>query len=214
MGRAAGALNRDHAETRAELARRLAQHLLANGASLPSLRTLAEGAGVDPGTIRHYFGDRRGAVGAALETLIPYASEQRTHALALAHLPVEEALSTFLSRIAKAWPGLGGSMHATGLVEGLVDGTQGSNYLRCVLEPLLATAEELLTSFGTRNVIGVSDVRLSALALVSPVLLACLHQVQLQGGSVRPLDLDGFIGSHVQLFLRSHGTPAARSQAS
>ena len=209
MGRAAGSLNRDHAETRADLARRLAQQLLTNGGSLPSLRTLAEGVGVDPGTLRHYFDDRRGAVQAAMETLLPLGDDQKARALALAALPVETALTTLLTRVVQAWEGLLGAMHATGFVEGMVDGSIGQAYVRTMLEPTLATVEVLLGDFHARNMLRVPDVRLGALALLSPVMLACFHQVQLQGRACRPLDLEAFVTSHVQGFLRGYAAPSS-----
>jgi AcrR family transcriptional regulator len=211
VGRASGSLNRDHAETRSDLARRLAQQLLSAGGTLPSLRTLAEGVGVDPGTLRHYFDDRRGAVQAAMETLLPLGDDQKARALALASLPVEQALTTLLTRVVQAWEGLLGAMHATGFVEGMVDGAIGQAYVRTMLEPTLATVEVLLADFHARNMLRVPDVRLGALALLSPVMLACFHQVQLQGRSCRPLDLEAFVASHVQGFLRGYAAPSSSS---
>lgn len=204
MGRATGSLNRDHAATRAELARRVAQQLLSNGGSLPSLQKLAEGAGVDPGTLRHYFSDRRGVVKAAMETLLPLGDDQKVRALALASLPVREALTSLLSSVAKAWGGLLGNMHATGFVEGTVDGALGQAYVTTMLEPTLATVEALLERFVARNMLAMPDVRVGALALLSPVLLACFHQFQLQGRACRPLDLDAFVAGHVDGFLRGY----------
>ncbi|MCA3016998.1 MAG: TetR/AcrR family transcriptional regulator [Myxococcaceae bacterium] len=207
MGRAAGSLNRDHAETRNELARKLAQRLLSPGDALPSLRTLAEGVGVDPGTLRHYFDDRRGAVQAAMETLLPLGEEQKVRALQLSERPAAEGLTTLLVRVVGAWEGLLGAMHATGFVEGMVDGTVGQAYVRAMLEPTLATVEALLAEFDRRNELRVPDVRTGALALLAPVMLACFHQLQLQGRACRPLDLEAFVTSHVQGFLRGYSAP-------
>ncbi|MDP3232600.1 MAG: TetR/AcrR family transcriptional regulator [Myxococcales bacterium] len=204
MGRATGTLNKDHHEARADLARKVAQHLLTTGGTLPSLSALALGAGVDPGTLRHYFVDRRGVVKAAMETLLVHGNEQKLRALALADLPIREALVTLLSRVAKAWGGMLGGMHATGFVEGMVDGDLGQTYVSTMLEPTLATVEALLERYRARNMLEVPDVRVSALALMSPVLLACFHQYQLQGRACRPLDLDAFVEGHVDGFLRGY----------
>ncbi|MBL8921868.1 MAG: TetR/AcrR family transcriptional regulator [Myxococcaceae bacterium] len=206
MGRSTGSLNRDHAETRAELARKVAQLLLSSGGSLPSLQKLADGAGVDPGTLRHYFADRRGVVKAAMETLLPLGDDQKARALALATLPVREALVTLLSRVANAWGGLLGNMHATGFVEGTVDAGLGQTYVTTMLEPTLATVEVLLERFASRNMLVLADVRVGALALLSPVLLACFHQFQLQGRACRPLDLTAFVEQHVDGFLRGYAS--------
>lgn len=207
MGRPTGTLNKDHHEARADLARKVAQQLLTTAGTLPSLSALADGAGVDPGTLRHYFVDRRGVVKAAMETLLAHGTEQKLRALALAELPVREALVTLLGRVAKAWGGMLGGMHATGFVEGMVDGELGQTYVTTMLEPTLATVEALLEHYRARNMLEVPDVRLGALALMSPVLLACFHQVQLQGRACRPLDLDAFVEGHVNGFLHGYAAP-------
>jgi AcrR family transcriptional regulator len=211
VGRSTGSLNRDHAETRAELARRVAQQLLSAGGSLPSLQKLADGAGVDPGTLRHYFSDRRGVVKAAMETLLPLGEDQKARAMSLASLPVREALTTLLGNVAKAWGGLLGHMHATGFVEGTVDGSLGQAYVTTMLEPTLSTVEALLGRFVARNMLELPDVRVGALALMSPVLLACFHQFQLQGRACRPLDLDAFVEAHVDGFLGGYAPRASVS---
>ncbi len=207
MGRATGTLNKDHHEARGDLARKVAQQLLTAGGTLPSLSALANGAGVDPGTLRHYFVDRRGVVKAAMETLLPHGNEQKLRALALAELPVRDALITLLGRVAKAWGGMLGGMHATGFAEGMVDGELGQTYVMTMLEPTLGTVESLLEHYRARNTLHISDVRLGALALMSPVLLACFHQFQLQGRACRPLDLDAFVEGHVNGFLRGYAPP-------
>jgi AcrR family transcriptional regulator len=204
VGRPTGTLNKDHADTRADLARRLAQRLLTAEGKLPSLRTLADGAGVDPGTLRHYFSDRTGAVKAAMETLAPLGDEFQATARMLSGLPPEDALKTLLGLITRGWPGVLGQMHAMGFVEGLVDGALGQAYLAAMLEPTLAIVEELLTTLSSRNALNVPEARFAALALVSPVLVACFHQVQLEGRACRPLDLDAFVEAHVRGFMLGH----------
>ncbi len=54
MGRISGSRNRDHELTRSRLVESLARRILMAGGARPSLRVLAEGAGVDPGALRHY----------------------------------------------------------------------------------------------------------------------------------------------------------------
>ena len=46
----------------------------------------------------------------------------------------------------------------------------------------------------------------AALALVGPVVLALLHQVDLLGSACRPLDIDAFIEVHIQGWLEGHRT--------
>ncbi len=210
MGRTAGALNKDYTDARDELARRAAQALLTTGARLPSLRALAEAAEVDQGTLRHYFGDRRGVVRAALETLLVHGDERQRQALALSALPVEEALHRLCTGVVRAWSGLLGSMHATGFVEGMGDDFLGRAYVETILEPTLATVEQLLGRFVERGELRPTDLRVAALALMAPVMLACFHQVQLAGAACRPLELEPFVTAHLTGFLRGH----ARSPSS
>ncbi|MFY0575338.1 TetR/AcrR family transcriptional regulator [Cystobacter fuscus] len=94
MGRISGARNRDHEETRSKLAQSLAQQLLLAGGTHPSLRTLAEGAGVDPGTLRHYFGDRQGVMQAAFEHLMKFGQERRAWAKSRRIFPRERPSTT------------------------------------------------------------------------------------------------------------------------
>lgn len=211
MGRTAGALNKDHLDARDELARRAAQALLTTGSRMPSLRALAEAAEVDQGTLRHYFGDRRGVVRAALETLLVHGDEQKRQALALAALPLEDALQRLCTGVVRAWTGLLGSMHATGFVEGLSDDFLGQAYVETILEPTLATVEQLLGSFVERGQLRPTNLRVAALALMAPVMFACFHQVQLAGAACRPLELEPFVAAHLTGFLRGYAPSSSDS---
>lgn len=204
MGRVLGALNKDHEETRQRLIASITTQLLQSGGSPPSLRTLAEKAGVDPGTLRHYFGDRRGVVRAAFDHLLQYGQKQKDAALALSALPVREALITLLTRVGQAWPGALGGMHATGFAEGMADPELGQAYISNILEPTLATVEELLARFHGTGHLKVENARVSALCLMTPVFFGLFHQHQLQGRRCRPLELGPFIEAHVDIFLRGH----------
>lgn len=204
MGRISGSRNRDHDDTRARLVQSLAQQMLQAGGTQPSLRTLAEGAGVDPGTLRHYFGDRRGVVQAAFEHLLGAGKEPTDRARALAALPAREALHQLLEQISAAWAGALGGMHAAGFSEGMADSELGQTYVSVILEPTLSVVEELLISFHARGELSVPNARVGALALLSPVLLALFHQHQLQGRRCRPLDMASFVEQHLAGFLRGY----------
>lgn len=171
---------------------------------MPSLRTLAESAGVDPGTLRHYFADRTGAVRAAMETLLPLGDEQKSHALALTAQPPRDAFTALLNRVALAWSGALGGMHATGFVEGMLDRALGQAYLSTMLEPTLATIEAMLVHYRDAGTLQVPDARVAALGLMAPLLLACFHQHQLGGLACRPLEFDTFITQHVAGFVRGY----------
>jgi len=200
MGRISGARNRDHEETRSRLLQSVAWQMLQAGGSHPSLRVLADGAGVDPGTLRHYFGDRRGVVQAAFEYLLKFGQERQAWARSLAELPAREAFTQLLKQIAAAWSGALGGMHAAGFAESEL----GQIYVSSILEPTLSSVEELLIIFHTRGELSVPHARVAALALMSPVLLALFHQHQLQGNRCRPLVLESFIEQHLDGFLKGY----------
>jgi AcrR family transcriptional regulator len=204
MGRISGARNRNHDETRTRLLASVAQQMLMSGGSHPSMRVLADGAGVDPGTLRHYFGDRQGVVQAAFEYLLQFGQERQAWAKSLAELPAREAFTQLLGQIAAAWSGALGGMHAAGFAEGMADSGLGQIYVSSILEPTLASVEELLIVFHTRGELSVPDARVAALALMSPVLLALFHQHQLQGRRCRPLVLERFIEQHLDGFLKGY----------
>ena len=50
------------------------------------------------------------------------------------------------------------------------------------------------------------DPRMAALQLVSPLLLACLHQDQLEGAHLRAMNLEKLIASTCGAFLRAFAT--------
>ncbi len=125
MGRISGSRNRDHELTRSRLVESLARQILMAGGTHPSLRVLAEGAGVDPGTLRHYFGDRRGVVQAAFEHLMKFGQERQAWAKSLAEQPARPAFHHLLEQISIAWTGALGGMHAAGFAEGMSDSELG-----------------------------------------------------------------------------------------
>jgi AcrR family transcriptional regulator len=206
VGRISGALNKDHEAKRLKLASSLARVILSAQGRHLTLKQLAESVEVDPGTLRHYFHDRRGAVRAAFESLLPMGEVQKARAAQLAQLPAREGLATLLERIAAAWPQLLGGMHAAGFVEGMGDGDLGQAYIATIFEPTLDTVEKLLVAYGARGELHVKDARVAALALMSPVLLALFHQHQLMGRRCRPLDLGAFLAEHLEGFFRGYGT--------
>jgi hypothetical protein len=66
---------------------------------------------------------------------------------------------------------------------------------------VLAVAERLSTHIARGNM---RDVRMAALALASPVLMAALHQKELQGEEVSPLSSDAFVDHVTSAFIQAY----------
>ncbi|MCB9779246.1 MAG: TetR/AcrR family transcriptional regulator [Alphaproteobacteria bacterium] len=210
MARPPGRRSHDYDEKRAALARQVFECVLADAST--SLKAMADHAGVSRPTLRHYFGDRDGAVQAALEAA---ATVGAPHVEALRALPVDDPRSTLeeaLRRVVVGWRVGVGNVHAVGIKVGLDHpGTTGRTYVGRILEPLLQGVEHLLGRMVTAGTLAALDPRLSALSLVSPVVLALLHQDGLGGALCRPLDVDALPARIAGDFCRLHAPDGGRA---
>ena len=217
MARTRGSRNADYETRRAELTRKVTLALQQDGGVNASLRELAAFAGTSQTTLRHYFTDRDGLLRAVMEGLradsAPY--------LAMAAQPVDgdvrASLLRFLGSVRTAWFKYGvGKMYASTLAVGLGNPRVAPSFVDHVLEPLLQTGEALLRRHVERGELAIADVRHGALALLSPVVLALLHQDSLRGAQCRPLDVPAMLETHVDAFLRAFAPlrPRASRRAS
>lgn len=212
MARPSGARSPDYDEKRAALALQVLHCVIADAST--SLHAMADHAGVSRPTLRHYFGDRDGAVQAALEV---GAVMGAPHVAALRALPVDDpaaCLSEALGRLLVGWRTGVGHIHEVGLKVGLDHGGVGRAYLDHVLEPLLQGIEHLLQRMVETGRLAPLEPRLGALCLVSPVVVALLHQEGLGGDRCRPLDVDAMVPRLVADFCRLHAPRAPADQAS
>lgn len=202
MPRPAGSLNADHDSKRVALIDAVVPVILGAGPERPSMRELARAAGVRPNTLRHYFGDRDGVVRAAFERIATKGGERQDWARSLAAMPPREGLRAMLHGVVAAWQrGALGGMHAAGLAEGMGHPALGRTYTERILDPSLRVIEALLGDWTAKGVLDAGDSRVAALALFSPVMVALLHQRELDGVHTRPIDLHAFVEIHVDRFL-------------
>ena len=200
MGRRIGSRNADHEEKRAALARSVFVAVSASPGR--SLREIADAAGVQPNTLRHYFGDRPGAVSAALRSLGAVGERYASELANRAPEAPGPALRWFMGQLVQGWSNGLATAHATGLAEGLRDHQVGAAYIDGVLEPTLQGVETLITRWMAEGKLAEADPRMAALSLVSPVFMALLHQHSLGGGARRKLDLAAFSEVHLTRWLR------------
>jgi len=210
MARTPGAKNRDHEATKQAIAARVLGAVVDHGAQ-PSLHEMARAAGASIPTLKHYFGGRSGVAAAALRSVREAAAP---HTEGIAN-PGKLTLTASLTRVADdliaAWVPHGvGRVFAAGLAAGMHDPEAGPGYLDGVLEPTIMALEARLklhaergeTCFGTADEL---EVRVAALAFLSPLLVALIHQHALSGTSCRPLDMAAFSKIHVDRFVSAYG---------
>jgi AcrR family transcriptional regulator len=204
MARKIGDRNADYDATRTSLIERLMPFVVTQKAGDAGLRVLAEAAGVSMATLRHYFGDRGGVYAAVM---IRFGEIGATH-LAKAAVPDGafpvsiKALCHFILQGFQYPPAL--AMHAVGLREAPRNQAVAIAYLEHVLDPTIAAVEIRLKTHMAAGEMRRADSRVAAMALVSPIYLACLHQGPLCGTETRLLDLAEFVDAHAEGFLAAY----------
>lgn len=210
MGRPPGSRSADYAEKRSALALALATAVL-EGREV-SLAQLAEAGGVSVPTLKHYFGDREGALEAALEAAAGLGAPHLDHLRRTDGLPIRESLLALVGYVVEGWSAGVGELHAEALRYGLREPTLGPAYLGHVLEPMILAVEERLVRHAERGELVVNDARVAALALLGPLVLGLLHQRQLGGRRTRPLDEAAFLEGLVDGFLSGYGARPRRTK--
>lgn len=207
MSRTAGARNADFDQRRNTLIEKARIRLSAQEGDAPSFRELALAAGVSVTTLRHYFGTREALIKAVFTQALRGAGKHldRARQTETQNDQLQPVLEAFLTRVVQGWTaGNVGSLHRIGLAEGLRSPATGVDYLSDVLEPTLQALESRLKTYVAQGVIVDCDTRHAALMLLSPIILALLHQHDLGGTRCRPLDIPSLIAEHVRVFVRAY----------
>jgi AcrR family transcriptional regulator len=203
MARTAGARNHDFEVRRLTLAAALRTRLVERTGKRPSYAELAEAAGVSLATLRHYFGTRDQAVAAVLQM---HAALGEPH-LARLRLPnpdfsvsVREAADHIAEGLDQP---LVAELHAIGMAEGVAHPATGPAYLTTLLEPMIQALEERLSRHVAAGQMRAVDLRVAAISLLAPLVLAHLHQDWLGGDRTRYLDKNVHRACQVDAFLRA-----------
>lgn len=206
MSRPIGTRNAEYDEIRTRLARALAGALMDEQGEARSLNSLAQVVGVSVPTLKHYFGDYDGIIAAA------FAQSRADGEIHLARqrdpgeLPLRESIGACCAAIELGWKLGVGALFTAGLSLGLGQAARGPLAIDHLLEPTLQAVEARLAAHQSRGELGPEvDLRAAALSLLSPLLLALLHQQALGGNRCRPLDLPGFSRTHQECWLRGWG---------
>ena len=207
MPRAKGVRNADYEVKRRELLDRMLPRFARLDQERPSLRQLAAAAEVTAPTLQHYFGDRTGVVAALLEeqrrrgeARLGRASQAQGDFAAsmrdFAHAVVTGLQTTAAVRL--------GDLMAASLCEGLGDPQVSPLALAYVIDPALDALVCRLGQHAARGEMIETDLRAAALMLLSPLLLAVLHQDQMRGRDRRRIELRGLADEVSAAFVRAY----------
>lgn len=216
MARPKGARDGDYEEKRGALVRRMMLRLMRRETARPSLRELAVVAGVSVPTLRHYFGGRSEVVAAIFEAFLKLG-ERRLLMVAEAPAPfadsVREFAHSFLVGMRRAGPVRLGDAFAVGLAEGLLDPALGPSALRYLVDPAQQALQRRLDEHVARGEMIETNTRAASLMLLSPILIAALHQDQMGGSECNPLDLESALSEITDAFIRAYIRPSQRRSA-
>ena len=214
MSRPKGIRDADYEAKRRALLHSMAVRLMSRDVAKPSLRDLAAAANVTVPTLQHYFGGRSQVIDAILEEQLRLG----VHGLA-AQRTSDQPLSTSVRDYAHALVrALGaardvrlGDLFAVSLAEGMIDPAISGSTLRHILDPTVQTLQARLSDHIARGEMIDTDTRSAALMLMSPLLLASLHQDQLGGAEQDPIALEKMADDISAAFVRAYATagPAA-----
>jgi AcrR family transcriptional regulator len=204
MARPAGTTSALRQERRAALLAAIRDRLVQPNRQPASLRELAAAAGVSIPTLRHYFGKRDDLVVALLADL-GRQGEAHVARVAVADVPFPQSIADYVAYVRLGFRFGLSEIHTLGLREGLRQDRLGPAYLNAILEPTIQSLETKLRLHQGKGEMRGCDVRIAALQLLSPLLIVFLHQNELCGDRVRPLDIDAFCAEHIDNFVRGFG---------
>jgi AcrR family transcriptional regulator len=204
MARLTGSRDADYAAKRAALVGRLRERLGSTNREHPSFRELATAAGVSEATLRHYFGGMTSLIAAVVEE----SAELGAPFLERMAQPVggfEESVAdaVFLASTGQQQPTVR-ALHAIGDAEGIRHGLVGQSYRLHLLDTIVNAVSRRLDEHIARKEMRDCDSHAAAIALISPVLFAYHHQHDLGGAEDTPLDIQQFLTTHIDGFVRGY----------
>lgn len=205
MARPKGTKSPNYDARRDGLLARVAAYLVRVYPARPSFREIAAACDVSQPTLRHYFGSREGLIAAHFERYGQQGSPYLAR-LAVTELPLRASLQEMARTILDGFtkPHVGTSQ-AVALSEGLAASESGPEYLAHVLEPTLQAVASRLRVHIARGEMRPCDPRFVATLLVSPILVAALHQDHLGGKSCFPLDVQALADESGDAIAQAYG---------
>jgi AcrR family transcriptional regulator len=212
LPRTKGVKNADYETKRRELLDRMLPRFARLDLERPSLRQLAAAAEVTAPTLQHYFGDRTGVLAAMLEEY-RRRGEARLGVVSQPHGPFAESVREFAHSFVLGLQAGSrvrlGDMLAASLCEGLADREVSPLALDHIIDPAVDALVERLGRHAERGEMVGGDLRSAALMLLSPLLLAVLHQDQMCGRESRGIELGALADEVADAFIRAYEKPKA-----
>lgn len=203
MARPSGSRDRQFEERRVTLIAMARIHLSSPGGRNASWRELASACRVSPSTLAHYFGDRETLVRAILEN----ARKEGDVYLQMAALPVGPFAESIRQLVGLLGQGLDRgvlALQVIGLTEGLASSSSAQAYLGHHLEPVLQAIGRRLAAHQAIGEMRQANPHFAAIGLLSPMVIARLHQSELGGAMHYPLDLPAFDEEQATAFVRAY----------
>jgi AcrR family transcriptional regulator len=208
MARKPGDRNRDFEKKREQILDILELRVIQEDGHRLSMNEMAQAADVSLSTLRHHLGSREELLKALMERQGSRGQRYLDRVTAEPTTGLEDSLRTTLHQMVIGLEhGLAETL-AHGLSVGLRDRTVGPAFLTNLLEPIQQSLEQRLRQHQQRSELINADLRVAALTLLAPVVLAALHQRGLCGNEVRPLSLHALVDEQVTRFVQAYA-PAA-----
>jgi len=207
VARPEGSRGPDYEAKRSALLQRMTERIMRRDPPHPSLRQLAEAAGVSVPTLRHYFGGRSEVIRAILAEYLAQG-RSRLAVVAEPHGPFEQSIHQYGSSLIEAAQAPRavrlGDVFALSMAEGMLDPQLGEATLDHIIDPSVVALQQRLEAHIQRGEMRPADTRAAALMLLSPLLLGVLHQHQMGGCRTNPADLDAVAWEVCAAFVRAY----------
>lgn len=207
MPRTKGVKNADYETKRRELLDRMLPRFARLDVERPSLRQLAAAAEVTAPTLQHYFSDRTGVIGALLEEYRK-RDDGRLSETAQPTGPfgssVRDFAHGFVFGLQAGSAVRMGDVLAASLCEALADPKVSPLALVHIIDPAVDALTARLKAHAARGEMIETDAHAAALMLLSPLLLAVLHQDQMNGRERRRIELSTLADQVAEAFVRAY----------
>lgn len=202
MARPTGSRDKQFDTRRVALIAAARAHLSAPEGRNASWRDLAAACGVSVSTLAHYFGSRTALVAAIMEQ----SGKEGAIYLEMAAKPsgpFAQSVADLVRSIGQGFDYGVLALQVIGLSEGFAHPEAASAYLGHHLEPILGAIRTRLEAHIARGEMQQVEPRFAAISLLSPMVIARLHQSTLGGAAGYPLSLPDFDAAHTRSFIRA-----------